>query len=88
MNTATPKKDDTTEIEKSQGSKPEAVPFPELKAFPMIADVQMLRDYLDWHVKNGRGGYVCELREHYPCIPPQGETHDDYDRLVFIRGVH
>ena len=57
-------------------------------AFPPQADCETLRDYFEWHVQNGRSKYRCEMREHYPALPPHGDTHDDDEKIVFIRGVH
>lgn len=56
--------------------------------FPDAANVEQMRDYLEWHVQNGRGAYQLEIREHYPAIPPQGDTHDDHEQKVFMRGVY
>ena len=56
--------------------------------FPPQADCETLRDYFEWHVQNGRSKYRCEMREHYPALPPHGDTHDDDEKIVFIRGVH
>ena len=57
-------------------------------AFPPQADCDTLSDYFERHLQNGRSKYRCEMREHYPAIPPHGDTHDDDEKIVFIRGVH
>jgi len=59
-----------------------------VRVFPESANVETLRDYFDWHVQNGRGQYRVEIREHYPAIPPEGDTHDEREKLVFLRGVY
>ncbi|OHD24090.1 MAG: hypothetical protein A2Y38_14735 [Spirochaetes bacterium GWB1_59_5] len=59
-----------------------------VKTFPVSANCQTLRDYFEWHVQNGRGTFRVEMREHYPAIPPQGDTHDDREKIVFLRGVY
>jgi len=56
--------------------------------FPASANVEQMRDYLEWHVQAGRGNYQIEIREHYPAIPPHGDTHDDSEQKVFMRGVY
>ena len=55
--------------------------------FPKSNDVEELHHYLSWHIKNGRGKYRIEIRQMFPVIPPDGETHDDYERLVILKGV-
>lgn len=55
--------------------------------FPESASCEQLRDYFEWHVQNGRGKFRVEMREHYPAIPPEGDTHDERDKIVFLRGV-
>jgi hypothetical protein len=55
--------------------------------FPESASCETLRDYFEWHVQNGRGKFRVEMREHYPAIPPDGDTHDEQDKVVFLRGV-
>lgn len=56
-------------------------------AFPPAANCQQLADYFEWHVQNGRGNWRVELREHYPVIPPAGDTHDELEKVIFLRGV-
>lgn len=58
------------------------------QSFPPSADCKALRDYFAMHVQEGRGSYRVEMREHYPAIPPQGDTHDDREQIVFLRGVY
>lgn len=58
------------------------------KPFPAEADCKALAEYFANHVANGRGSYRVEMREHYPAIPPEGDTHDDLEKIVFLRGVY
>lgn len=53
----------------------------------MALTVEQLRDYLDWHVQNGRGQYIPEVRAQYILLPPEHETHDDATHEVFLRGL-
>ncbi|MGL6245660.1 hypothetical protein [Pseudomonas sp.] len=57
-------------------------------AFPDSLNVEQMRDYFEWHVQNGRSNYRVEFREHYPALPPDGDTHDDRERLVFLKAVY
>lgn len=59
-----------------------------MKEFPKDANAETLRDYFEWHVQNGRGQWRVEMREHYPALPPQGETHDEREKVIFLRGVY
>ena len=59
-----------------------------VKTSPHCASVEQLRDYLEWHVQNGRGAFALEIREHYMAIPPVKCTHDDQEQRVFLRGVY
>lgn len=53
----------------------------------MALTVEQLRDYLEWHVQNGRGHYIPEVRAQYVMVPPENETHDDDTQEVFIKGL-
>lgn len=55
---------------------------------PHVATVDQLIDYLLWHQQAGRGKHQVEMRERLLAIPPDGDTHDDGERLVFVRGQH
>ncbi len=59
-----------------------------VKPAPHICTVEELRDYLEWHIQAGRGRWQVELRERLLAVPPDGDTHDDAERLVFVRGLH
>lgn len=56
--------------------------------FPQAATVENVRDYLDWHVQNGRGKYVLEMRAQYVVIPPSGDTHIDSEQTAILRGYY
>lgn len=58
-----------------------------VRVFPKSDDVEELHRYLSWHLENGRGKYRVEIRQFMPVVPPQGETHDDFEKLVLLRGV-
>lgn len=67
---------------------------------PQYVTVQYLRDYLDWHIENGRGQYKARIDrrgigfatpEAY-CklgvgIPHHEDTHDDLTGRVFLRVI-
>ena len=58
--------------------------------FPVMADVEKLRDYFEWLVQNGKGKYRVEMREHYIALPPMlmDSACDDDARVAFLIGVH
>lgn len=58
--------------------------------FPVMANVEQVRDYLDWLVKIGKGSYRLELRERYIATPPSVESNsfDDQAKVAFLIGVH
>ena len=62
-----------------------------------IATAQLIRDYMDWHVENGRGslpvmldrrglGYLKGQHEPGIGIPPVEETYSEGGR-VYLRAV-
>lgn len=61
---------------------------PYVKTTPRRATVEEMRDYLEWHVQNGRGKYQVEMRDHLWCIPPEHMTHVDDERLVIVTGIN
>ena len=63
-------------------------PTPTIPTFPKASTVEQVRDYLEWHVQNGRGRHVLEVRAQYIVMPPVGDTHDDEDQRVFLRGYY
>lgn len=61
-----------------------------------IATAQLIRDYMDWHVENGRGslpvmldrrglGYLKGQHEPGIGLPPREESHGD--GRVYLRAV-
>lgn len=58
--------------------------------FPMAANVEKVRDYLELLVQMGKGNYRVELRERYVAIPPMTErnAYDDECKVAFLIGVH
>ena len=58
--------------------------------FPKMANVEQIRDYLEWLVQMGKGSYRLELRERYIAIPPMNMENacDDYNKVAFLIGVH
>jgi hypothetical protein len=59
-----------------------------LAQFPPSTTVEQAYKYLAEHIAEGREGYTLEIREHYLAIPPRGDTHDDSEQKVFMRGVY
>lgn len=57
------------------------------QSFPVSANCEQLAAYFEWHCQMGRGNWRVEIREHYPVIPPQGDTHDEQEKVIFLRGV-
>jgi hypothetical protein len=55
-----------------------------------MANVEQVRDYLEWLVQNGKGKYRLEMREHYIAIPPMNMENacDDHGKVAFLIGVH
>jgi len=64
---------------------------------PEVATVERLRDYLEWHVQNGRGSmciaidprglsYLTEKRDVRLALPFEDEGGHDGER-VFVRAV-
>ena len=62
-----------------------------------IATAQLIRDYMEWHVENGRGslpvmldrrglGYLQDQHEPGIGIPPVEETYSE-DGRVYLRAV-
>lgn len=58
-----------------------------VKRAPHVATIEEIRDYLEWMIQAGKGKYRLEMRAHLLAIPPEGDTHDDGDQVVFLRGI-
>lgn len=65
--------------------------------FPKVATAERLRDYLEWHVQNGRGhmpvaldprglSYLTEKHDVRLALPLGSEGGHDEER-VFVRAV-
>lgn len=56
--------------------------------FPKAATCRQMRDYFDAHCKAGRGEYYPEVRSHFLTAAPEGDTHDDDLKIVFVNGYY